>query len=396
MPLGLPSHLAARTTITAVARAGHAVAGVSLVAVGLIVVSLEAHLADLILWPALLALVPMAALLILLERSPSKFIASCYLVIGGLCVFWFTLIGSQQLGTPIANDAYTVQMLKIALIMVVGVSPSSRNAIAWTTAGYLLGELATFVALTILGAGWIFDSAPLTVYLAVVGVFAILGAERFTARTAQSVLFRAARDEQLAEVRAVFESRATALLHDTVLNQLAVVTSTTGNRLPPGARAGIENDLATIVGEEWFTVDPLQPGDDDNTRKPQLLRTAIAEAANELEVTISGELSVLEALGDEVFEELSRAIAQSVSNVRRHARTTEAEVIIAGAGDEVSAMVIDAGVGFDHDPRIDGGLGVGASIVGRLATVGGSATVWSQSGSGTSVLLRVPTSGRNA
>jgi signal transduction histidine kinase len=56
----------------------------------------------------------------------------------------------------------------------------------------------------------------------------------------------------------------------------------------------------------------------------------------------------------------------------------------------VSAMVIDAGRGFALDARTDGRLGVGTSIVGRLETIGGSATVWSQPGKGTSVLLRVP------
>ena len=73
MPLGLPPHLATRTTTTAVARAGHAAAAVSLIGVGVIVISIQAYLPEFVVWPALLVLVPMIVLLGLLERAPSTF-----------------------------------------------------------------------------------------------------------------------------------------------------------------------------------------------------------------------------------------------------------------------------------------------------------------------------------
>ncbi len=392
MPLGLPSHLAARTTSTAMARAGHAVAAVSLLAVGIIGVTVDASLPDVALWPALLALLPMLALLVMLERTPSRFIAACYVAIGGFGVFLSTLIVSTALAAPLANDEYVVQLLKLALIMVIGVSPSARDAMGWTTIGYLVGEVATFAALTMIGAPWKFDAVTLAIYIAVVGLFAIIGADRFTARSSQSVLFRAARDEQLAEVRTIFESRATALLHDTVLNQLAVVSSTTTDRLPPAVRASIAADLATIVGEDWFALEQSEREPGASTPRADHLRRAMDEAAGELDVTVSGDLDALEVLNSETVEELTRAIAQCVSNVRRHAQTHEAEVVIGAVDDEVSVMVMDAGVGFDDTAHEKNSLGVGSSIVGRLASVGGTATVWSQPGKGTSVLLRVPRS----
>ena len=250
MPLGLPSHLAARTTTRAVARAGHAIAAVSLVSVGIVGLSVEVSLPEVALWPALLALLPMLALLVMLDLTPSRFIAGCYVVIGGLGVYLSTLIVSTELGAPIAYDDYVVQLLKLALMMVVGVTPKARDAIAWTTLGYVAGELATFAARATVGAGWQFDGTPLAIYLAIVGTLAVVGAERFTTRASQSALFRAARDEQLAEVRAVFESRATALLHDTVLNQLAVVTATPDARLSREVRESIAADLLRKIGHE--------------------------------------------------------------------------------------------------------------------------------------------------
>lgn len=398
MPLGLPPHLATRTTSTAVARAGHSAAAVCLVGVGVVVLSIQAFLPQLILWPALVVLIPMIVLLALLERSPSAFIAVSYLAIGGLCVFWYSLITSTQLDTPVANDDYTIVLLKLALVLVVGVGPSLGASMLWTSAGYLVGEVSTVLALMWLGVPWAFDAVSFTAWFVVVGLLAVLRADRLTGRDSQSELYRAARDEMLADVRRVFESRATALLHDTVLNQLAVITTTTSS-LSPAQRDGIRADLETMVGQEWFDVGPrdelasdsLDGGFAGAAERGRRLRAVIDDAAgDDVRVELTGDPRVLEGLDPESFDEFSRAIGQCIANVRRHAQIGSADVVLGGGRGEVSAMVIDGGSGFALDKRTDGRLGVGTSIVGRLETIGGSATVWSQPGKGTSVLLRVP------
>ena len=388
MPLGLPPHLATRTTSTAVARAGHAAAAACLIGVGVIVISIQAYLPQFVVWPALLVLAPMIVLLALLERAPSTFIAASYLVIGGLCVFWYTLIASIQLDTPVANDDYTIVLLKIALILVIGAGPRLGASMVWTTAGFAIGELASYMALLWLGSPWRIDVTTIVVWFIVIGLLAVLRVDLLTSRDSQIELYRAARDEMLADVRRTFEARATALLHDTVLNQLAVIT-TTQHALSREARAGIRSDLALIVGQEWFDV-----GDEvENATgaRAQRLRTAIDEAAaGVVAVELTPDAGMLDTLDGEVFDEFSRAIAQCIANVRRHAGTTAADVVLGSSPTEVSAMVIDGGRGFALDERTDGRLGVGTSIVGRLETIGGSAVVWSQPGKGTSVLLRVP------
>jgi hypothetical protein len=401
VPLGLPPHLATRTTSTAVARAGHAAAAVCIVAVGLIVVSIQAYLPQQILWPALLVLGPLMILLVVLERSPSTFVAASYLVIGSLCVVWYSLIASIQLGTPVANDDYTIVLLKLALILVIGVGPSLGASMVWVTEGYVGGEVASSVALLLLGGAWRFDTVSFATWFIVMGLLAVLRLDRVSTRDSQTEIYRAARDEMLADVRRVFEQRAAALLHDTVLNQLAVVTHSSGP-LSPAARESIRHDLESIVGHEWFDVaepsrdDDCSPGTDDGggpeVDRATRLRAMIDDAAaGEVTVHIEGATTGIDALDAESFDELSRAIAQCIANVRRHAGTDSADVILGGTASEASAMVIDGGRGFVLDARTDGRLGVGTSIVGRLETIGGSATVWSQPGKGTSVLLRVPT-----
>ncbi|MDO9590068.1 MAG: hypothetical protein Q7J04_02875, partial [Microcella sp.] len=357
MPLGLPPHLATRTTSTAVARAGHAAAAVCLVGVGVIVVSIQAYLPQLVVWPALIVLIPMIVLLALLERSPSAFIAASYLAIGGLCVFWFTLIASTQLDTPVANDDYTIVLLKIALILVVGAGPHLGASMLWTTAGFVTGELASFLALLWLGSPWRIDSTTIAVWFIAVGLLAVLRVDVLTSRDSQIDLYRAARDEMLADVRHTFEARATALLHDTVLNQLAVITSTQ-RALSPEARSAIRAELALIVGQEWFAVDPAN--ETSTTHREEQLHSAIDEAAmGDVRVNLTSDPSALDALDTEAFDEFSRAIAQCIANVRRHAGIDTAEVVLGRTAAEVSAMVIDGGRGFALDARTDGRLGVG-------------------------------------
>ena len=404
MPLGLPPHLATRTTSTAVARAGHAAAAVCIIAVGLVVLSIQQFLPQQILWPALLVLVPLIVLLVLLERSPSAFIAGSYLVIGSLCVAWYSLIASAQLGTPVANDNYSIVLLKLALILVIGVGPSLGASMVWVTAGYLMGEAASTLALLWLSAPWVFDSVSFATWFIVMGLLAVLRLDRVAARDSQTEIYRAARDEMLADVRRVFEHRAAALLHDTVLNQLAVIAHSSGT-LSPAAQSSIHSDLESIVGQEWFDLGEAMKGGDQsrsdhcrdatpNDRAARLRAMIDEAAADEVEVQVDGDTTGIEALDAESFDELSRAIAQCVVNVRRHAHTESAEVILGGNASEASAMVIDGGRGFALDARTDGRLGVGTSIVGRLETIGGSAIVWSQPGKGTSVLLRVPAAPR--
>jgi signal transduction histidine kinase len=389
VPLGLPPHLAARTTLTAVSRAAHAGAAVCLSAVGLVVLTIQADVPQVIVWPALVVLIPMIVLLVLLERTPSVFIAASYLGIGGLCVVWYTLITSVQLDTPVANDDYTIVLLKIALILVMGVGPGIGAAMVWTTAGYLIGEAVAAIALMWLGSPWSFEPATFAAWFIVMGLLGVLRADLLSGRHAQTELYRAARDEMLADVRHGFEQRATALLHDTVLNQLAVITAS-GPRLSPEIRTSIQTDLEAIVGQEWFAATDPVPSDGEAPDRAHRLRAAVDEARGEVSVGIEGDPAGLDRLDAETFDELVRAVTQCITNVHRHAGTDSAEIVLGSTADEVSVMVIDAGKGFAVDARTDGRLGVGTSIVGRLETVGGAATVWSQPGRGTSVLLRVP------
>jgi signal transduction histidine kinase len=85
--------------------------------------------------------------------------------------------------------------------------------------------------------------------------------------------------------------------------------------------------------------------------------------------------------------QLVRIVQESLTNVRKHAKATRASVSLVRRGPKIIATVVDDGVGFDPSARTRGefprfGL---ATMRERAASVGGSVTVESSPGSGTTV-----------
>jgi signal transduction histidine kinase len=95
----------------------------------------------------------------------------------------------------------------------------------------------------------------------------------------------------------------------------------------------------------------------------------------------------------DVVQALSRASAEALSNVVAHAGTSRVRLTALVAGDPqrpaVVVAIVDQGRGFD--PEATGsGYGIRHSILGRMAEIGGVATVDSHPGQGTRIDLRWP------
>jgi len=85
---------------------------------------------------------------------------------------------------------------------------------------------------------------------------------------------------------------------------------------------------------------------------------------------------------------LLRTGQEALANVRKHAAAAQVAVRLCYAGDQVRLEVTDDGVGFDP-AVVNGGYGLRGMRV-RVAEAGGSVTVESAPGKGTSVLAEVP------
>jgi signal transduction histidine kinase len=86
------------------------------------------------------------------------------------------------------------------------------------------------------------------------------------------------------------------------------------------------------------------------------------------------------------------AVKQCLVNVLRHAQVEHAEVVIIGAEQEISIMVIDSGRGFSEEHVGVDRLGLRQSVRRRIESVGGGVKLWSTPGRGTSIMLRLPAS----
>ena len=89
----------------------------------------------------------------------------------------------------------------------------------------------------------------------------------------------------------------------------------------------------------------------------------------------------------DVVDAFAEAAAEAFENVVRHAGTTQARIDLRDDGHSLQVQVTDSGRGFDAAPVSAYGFGLPKGLVGRMATVGGSATISSAPAAGTVVLL---------
>lgn len=95
-------------------------------------------------------------------------------------------------------------------------------------------------------------------------------------------------------------------------------------------------------------------------------------------------------LPPEVAAAVTGAVGEALRNIHRHADTAHAKIVVADRGGEVCVTVSDHGAGFDTSGVR--GMGITSSIIQQVAEIGGTTTIDSTPGRGTSVILRWPRS----
>jgi signal transduction histidine kinase len=92
--------------------------------------------------------------------------------------------------------------------------------------------------------------------------------------------------------------------------------------------------------------------------------------------------------------QLLQIAREALSNTARHSRATRARLELLVEGDSLTMLVHDNGIGFDPDAaRGDRHLGLD-NLRGRAASMGGTLQIDSQSGGGTSIIVRLPVADR--
>jgi signal transduction histidine kinase len=189
-------------------------------------------------------------------------------------------------------------------------------------------------------------------------------------------------------------------LHDVVVQTLFGVVLTADaatllvERDPAGAKAELERlkGLAhEALRELRSLVFELRPADLEEEGLAATLRKHV-DVLNRvhglrIELAIDGEPEPDPAHAIEVF----RIVQEALNNAQRHAAAASITVTVAREGDRLVARVADDGAGFEPDaPGVRGRrLGL-TSMEERAAAIGGTLTIESARGAGTTVTLELP------
>jgi signal transduction histidine kinase len=293
-------------------------------------------------------------------------------------------ISASLLGTTVTTGA--------SIGLALGVGPG---------AGLLAAGLAT-VAMSLAGSGvgipiGMLELAGLPTSAAVAACIALLTGRGFaeTERALQGV-DEALAMQRVAAARWQARRRADRDLHDTVLTTLTVLAHDQFGFDPEPVRELCRRDLAFVSRDAWRVTTPV-------TTLEESARAVLPSEAFEhwsaagLRVHRYGlepaEPLWMAGLGADAASAVLAAVEECLSNVARHAGVDVAEVVINRQADDLVALVVDRGRGFDPEQVPDDRLGLAESVRGRILDLGGSVTLWSRPGVGTTVMLTVPVRG---
>lgn len=234
---------------------------------------------------------------------------------------------------------------------------------------------------------WSFDGAELgalgIVVLASIG-FAVT---RYRAEAPRRAFARAADEDALLHTRAIARSRAARVVHDTVLNDLAVLATSEPGTLSPALAARLSATLELLASGDW----DVPPAAEAAAHPTGPVEAAVERAtAAGLTVRVDGETAALAELAPEVHAALGGAVEQCLVNILRHAGTDAAELTVLPETDGVSVMITDDGAGFEPADVAPDRMGLTGSIRARIEDAGGSVRVFARPGVGTTVLMTVP------
>jgi len=389
----LPRDVAARVMSTALARGTLAVALTSLVTSIPILIDVFLHhnVADRLAVP-LVCLVAMTVLATFCGLRPSTGARIAYLLVGGVIAFVYTVSVLSADPSLNSDSQYVANRVSFILVLVSAASAGPIAGAAWIVGGFATAMAVSLVSSLFLGVRVDSGLAPLiALTVALASFIAVTFESRSRARMVPD-LARLEEETRLLALESQFEQRAAAIVHDTVLGDLAAVMSSADD-VDERMRAKFLADVATLADPSWLSdsssFEPTVPVDSE-------IRMALATLAMEyqwrgLTVNTSGNYANVVGISPGAATALVAAIRACLENILRHAKCDSADLVFDSSEHRLTAMVVDSGVGFDPANIADDRLGIRTSIVGRIEEHAGTVKVWSRVGAGTSVVITLPT-----
>ena len=387
MSLVFPNALAAKTTSLALAKGSFWFGIVCLSSVFVSLLAIQTERAGVRAWPVLLALLVLAALGVVvasdLGTRTAVYVTAAAVAFVTMTVYTAVLL--PNLRSFDTTDAIFLSLPKIAIVVFGMVVARQFAGITAVVVAFLIAEVPVVAVSLIVGHGYAFDVPAFSCFAALVLIITLLKVSRRRTRASEPELSLASREDRVAAQAARAEHVSSAMVHDTILNELAVVGTTAPGTLSDTAKNQILRSLAVRRAGAARNPDATA-----NVLGGDLAAAVEQAEALGLEVSVAGEVSAVESLHPRISVALSLAVLQCLTNVAAHAQTNSAELTVVATDDEVCVMVIDSGVGFVESEMHDDRLGLRQSVRGRIDAVGGSVQVWTSPGAGTAVSMLVP------
>ncbi|RZT62329.1 signal transduction histidine kinase [Microcella alkaliphila] len=345
--------------------------------------------------PLVLTLLPVLVTSLALAARPSVVTMVTHLGVGLTIGTAYAALATSYAAPLGDRSGFLVEGAAVALIFVGALGTRGVSGIGWILAGLGVGTIAIALGAVIVGEEPHFSPDRVIDALIMVFAFAVvdIGWRRSGGRLPA---FRdIARETRRADERRRRERSAAAVVHDTVLSDLAAIAHGDG-ALDERMRDRIRADLTRLEGASATDTGTVSILPREGTFGRALLDLVEDYRWRGGRIDLAGtELLTDDALPPVVAEALHAAVAATLDNVRRHASAHHVELTLGGDDDRLTVLVVDDGLGFDVDAVAVDRLGLRESIIGRMERAGGSARIWS-SEAGTTVLLSAPRAGAEA
>jgi hypothetical protein len=378
--------------VFAVARCGWVIAAIVLVVCvpGVIVVFDRGHYSADLAEP-LVGLGIMMLGLAVAGLHPRAVTLLLYIVVGGLgdYLFVYGMVAGHPLLLPAA--LVLINRPETALVLVGTSGQRPLPAVAWALGGFAAGAIATTTAYLQLGIPIQLGNGPGLTLANYCAVYLCLSVIQRSQRQRVPDFLQLRSATRRIEAERTADQRAVALLHDTVLNDLALIINGP-DVIDARTTARLLSDVETLADTTAVGVGPadfvLDAG--DAAMRNHVMTIVSDMQWRGLTVQVTGDTGAVYRMTEEVASAAAGALGASLENVLRHSGTDSAEIIVSASDDAITWTVNDAGHGFDPASIGSDRLGLRSSVFRRVESVGGVVKVWSAPGRGTSVLFTVP------
>ena len=388
----LPRDVAASVSVLALARGGWAIAGVTLLITIPGTIELfrrEGYAGDSV--GPVIGLAIMVAALALAAFRTSRTTLVIFLVAGAVGEYLFLYSVLSRHSALLSLALVLLNRPACALVLVGTAGKRPLPAILWGIGGFVVAEAVTVLVCLQLGIGIQTGNGPAVTLANYAGAYLGLSLIQRAQRGRVPDFLRLRQETRRLEAERTADQRAVALLHDTVLNDLAIVVNGP-DVLDQRASMRMLRDVAILTNtrlvEDEVARNYVDAG--DASLRNRLMGMVTDFQWRGLSVEVTGDTGVVAHIEEAAVEAAVGALQAALENVLAHSGASSAEIIVGTTADSVTWTVSDAGVGFDRRSVPSDRLGLRSSIVQRVEAAGGAVRVFSSPGNGTSVVFTLP------